>query len=134
MKCPVYSTNQRAAIEKVVSVFSDYIRKSPYMDLVWSEKIGYLFLTLNPDAEDPGELELLPFSIKNAEMLCELLFTEIFYDTADALGKGRGYDEPGEEECAETRKRLRPYLERLPEHKALAEQFCDSLTGDGEKE
>lgn len=134
MKCPVYSTNQRAAIEKVISVFSDYIRKSPYIDLVCSEKIGYLFLTLNPDAKDPGELELLPFSIKNAEMLCKLLFTEIGYDAADALGKGRGYDEPGEEECAETQKRLRPYLERLPEYRALAEQFFDSLTGDGEKD
>lgn len=36
-----YDTSVKEAIERVMSVFSEYIKTTPYFDIVWSGKVGY---------------------------------------------------------------------------------------------
>ena len=38
-----YDTSVKEAIERVMSVFSEYIKTTPYFDIVWSGKVGYLY-------------------------------------------------------------------------------------------
>ena len=38
-----YSNQQLNSIEKVKTVFHDYIKASKTLDLLWSDKVGYLF-------------------------------------------------------------------------------------------
>lgn len=35
-----YDTSVKEAIERVMSVFSEYIKTTPYFDIVWSGKVG----------------------------------------------------------------------------------------------
>lgn len=37
-----YDTSVKEAIERVMSVFSEYIKTTPYFDIVWSGKVGYV--------------------------------------------------------------------------------------------
>lgn len=118
-----YTKQEKIEIEKVRAVFGDYIRTSPCMDLVWSDKAGYLYLNLELTAGCPGELGTAPTFIRNAEMLCDRLFMEIVYDVINSSGKGHAPYEADEQERAEIERRLRPCLRQLPEYARLTKQL-----------
>lgn len=40
-----YTKVQKEEIEKVKEIFADYIKKSKYLELLWSDKLGYVLLT-----------------------------------------------------------------------------------------
>ena len=40
----MYTQEQNREIEKVMNAFADYIRDTPHFDLLWSDKVGYVFL------------------------------------------------------------------------------------------
>lgn len=124
MKQP-YSEAQQSKIEKVRAAFQDYIQNSGYIDLLWSDKVGYVLLPLNPESEDEIRVELEPELIESAEMLCERLFAEIFYDVINFSGKKHDTDKADAEERAEVQRRLRPYIEKFPEYKSLAEPLYE---------
>ena len=44
----IYSEAERKEIERVYGVFKDYIHASEFLDFVWSEKLGYLLLHIDP--------------------------------------------------------------------------------------
>lgn len=49
----MYTKEQNEEIEKVCRVFDSYIRENPYFDVVWSDKLGYIYLSgIAPDRED----------------------------------------------------------------------------------
>ena len=39
-----YEPETKKAIEKVIDVFKDYILPSIHFDLLWSDKLGYLYI------------------------------------------------------------------------------------------
>ena len=43
----MYSPQEKAEIERVINVFRDYIKDSTYLDLVWLDKIGYVYLIID---------------------------------------------------------------------------------------
>lgn len=48
----MYTKEQNEEIEKVCRVFDSYIRENPYFDVVWSDKLGYIYLSgIAPDRE-----------------------------------------------------------------------------------
>lgn len=125
MKIQPYTSEQKAKIEKVRAAFQDYIQNSGYIDLLWSDKVGYVLLPLNPESEDGIRVELEPELIESAEMLCERLFTEIFYDVINFSGKKHDTDQADAEERAEVERLLRPYIEQFQEYKSLAEPLYE---------
>ena len=125
MNVQPYTKKQKSEIEKVRAAFQDYIQNSGYIDLLWSDKVGYVLLPLNPESEDGFRVESEPERIENAEMLCERLFTEIFYDVINFSGKGHDTDKADAEGRAEVQRRLRPYIEQFPEYKSLAEPLYE---------
>ena len=38
-----------AEMDRIADAFSGYIHRHSNLDLVWSEKIGYVLMTINPD-------------------------------------------------------------------------------------
>lgn len=42
-----YDTSVKEAIERVMSVFSEYIKTTPYFDIVWSGKVGYIYISID---------------------------------------------------------------------------------------
>lgn len=47
----MHTKTEKQTIEHIASVFKNYITNSPYLDLVWSEKLGYLLLHIDPPSQ-----------------------------------------------------------------------------------
>ena len=43
----LYEETEKKEIERVYAVFADYIRESPYLEWLWSDKLGYLLLKIS---------------------------------------------------------------------------------------
>lgn len=39
-----YDPETKKAIEQVIDVFQDYIQASPHFELLWSDKVGYIYI------------------------------------------------------------------------------------------
>ena len=67
----MYTKEQNEEIEKVCRVFDSYIRENPYFDVVWSDKLGYIYLSgIAPDREG---VCMAPLILRTGEDLCEEL-------------------------------------------------------------
>lgn len=85
----LYEEKEKAEIERVYSVFQDYIRTSPYLEWVWSEKVGYILIVISTEKRYVEE----GIVILNAEMLCDRLLSEIFTDVMTLTQSGHTYYE-----------------------------------------
>ena len=45
---PLYTAETRSQIERVLSVFRDYIVTTNYFDILYSKKVGYIYVDINP--------------------------------------------------------------------------------------
>ena len=58
----IYSKADRKEIERVYGVFKDYIHASKFLDFVWSEKLGYLLLHIDPTKNTIEEDQIITFA------------------------------------------------------------------------
>ena len=42
-----YEPETKRAIEQVIDVFNDYIRTSTHFELLWSDKVGYIYISID---------------------------------------------------------------------------------------
>lgn len=77
----IYSEAERKEIERVYGVFKDYIHASKFLDFVWSEKLGYLLLHIDPTKNTIEEDQI----ITSADELCAELFNEVATDVFKKL-------------------------------------------------
>ncbi len=108
-----------ADIEKVCRVFEDYIKASPYIDWLWSDKLGYILTQISAERHEIMESRV----ITDAGKLCWILFNEVADDVLMMTQNDHTASEADPLEQAEIRKRLKPYADQLPEYGGL----CDRL-------
>lgn len=113
----LYTKKQRADLEKIIEVFRDYLVGSRYLDLVWSDKVGYVLLKISTEYR---QLEGESLIIEDGEELCRELFSEIVTDVLQESGSDHSSQEADSREAAEIARRLQPYLEQLPQYRELA--------------
>ena len=65
-----------AEMDRIADAFSGYIHRHSNLDLVWSEKIGYVLMTINPDKRLGEEY----CSFHTTHSLAYRLFSEIVTD------------------------------------------------------
>lgn len=106
-------------MDRIAEAFSGYIHRHPSLDLLWSEKVGYVLLTVN-DKKQRAEEE---HSFRTAESLAYRMFGEIVTDVALETGREHWHDELDKEETEEVWKRWAPFLEMLPEYRYV----CDDI-------
>lgn len=116
----LYTKEQKAELEKMVTAFGDYIRASEYLELFWSDKIGYILLKISIPSRS---IPLSPVVIEDGEMLCEELFVEIANDVLEYTGNEHDRQNADPLERKEIEKRFRPYVERFPKYRKLAEDI-----------
>lgn len=58
----LYTEKEKHEIERVKEVFAEHLRQSPDFELLWSDKVGYVWLTIgvNPLYVDPHQCLHLP--------------------------------------------------------------------------
>lgn len=108
------------AIEKVRRVFEDYIKASPYMELLWSEKLGYVLMSIDERSSEIMESRV----VTDAENLCRCLINEIAQKALEAMEKDRDTYELPSSDRAEIEKELGLYMDQLPEYAHLFENLC----------
>ncbi len=47
----VHEAKRDAEVDKVSRVFGDYIKESPYLDWLWSDKLGYVLMQISFEGE-----------------------------------------------------------------------------------
>lgn len=114
-----YNEEQLHELKKVETVFKEYIIQKNDMELIWSDKLGYvLFLGINADMDD---FCLGPMVMKNARMLCFYMLNEIALEVISSGPKFHDIHESSELERENIEAVFRPYLEQLPGYEDLIE-------------
>ena len=109
----LYSPEEMKRFDKVIRVFYNYLRDSQKVELVWSDKVGYVLIPVDVDrrrAENGTKV------ILDAGALVDALLQEIAMDVAFDAGKRR----LSRKEYPEYRRRTQDYLKQLPEYAASA--------------
>lgn len=116
-----YTTEQLSQIEKVKEVFKNFISSSPDIDLVWSEKIGYVYYNALVSTEESFLFE--PVVIKDASILCYQLLFEIAIDVLQTIHNLHDLHECGPLERSLIEKACTPYMCQLPEYHYLIDKL-----------
>jgi len=116
----IYSKEEQESIEKVKEVFAEYIANFKDMDLVYSEKAGYVIL-FGIRIEE-GRLTMDPIFIREGGQLCDFLLYEIACETMTRIGEFHDIHEATAEEKVIIKKDFEPYMVQLPEYEYLIEK------------
>ena len=104
----IYSSTEKSEIDAVRKAFGGYINQHSYFDIVYSDKIGYLYLLVNP--EDDSQ----PVFIGSADKLFRILISEIIDDVCLAPGNQEHQDyRISTKEEQEIRRRALPLIEAI---------------------
>lgn len=68
---PLYTAETRNQIERVMRVFQDYIIESRHFDILYSEKIGYIYMDI--DTKRRKIAESICFLVEDGEQLARQL-------------------------------------------------------------
>ena len=117
----VYTKKEKAEIERVREVFAEYIQKSPYYDLLWSDKVGYVWLSIEIKTlyVDTGR------RIKCAADFCELHLDDIADDVFVLTKNDHTLEDADPLEIAEIKRRWKTYIDQLPEYEYLCEKLLN---------
>ena len=107
-----YEPETKRAIEQVIDVFNDYIRKSTHFELLWSDKVGYIYISIDNVRGTIGDMECCV--VDRAEELLDKLVSELAIDIMEEVGHTIDPTEATLLERREIERRIQPYLEQLP--------------------
>ena len=120
----IYSPETKAAIDRVIAVFQNYIKTCPYFEVLWSDKVGYLYLNIDTASGRVGDMGVV--QIESAEELLDHLIYEFAVDTMEEGGHTVDPTEASKIERAEIERRLAPFMEQLPMYSDRVERIFDT--------
>ena len=107
---------EKQKIERVLAVFSQYLKDTDFYEVFWSEKHGYILLGMSGNGTNVfDEASIIPTS----EAFVKRMLTEIasdYFITTDSENTLKTATQP---EVVEIRQRWKPYMEQLPEYQYL---------------
>lgn len=107
-----YEPETKSAIEQVIDVFNDYIRTSTHFELLWSDKVGYIYISIDNVRGTIGEMDCCV--VDSAEELLDKLISEMGIDIMEEVGHTIDPTAATQLERREIERRIHPYLEQLP--------------------
>ena len=121
----LYTEKEKHEIERVKEVFAEHLRQSPDFELLWSDKVGYVWLTIgvNPVYVDTG------IRIESAADLCGRCLDDVATDVLYMTGNDHALEKADPLELAEIKRRWEPYINQLPDYAYLCKDLLNRLTG-----
>lgn len=116
----IYAPETKAAIDRVIAVFQDYIKTCPYFEVLWSDKVGYIYLNIDTASGRVGDMGVV--LIESAEELLDHLLYEFAVDTMEEGGHTVDPTEASKIERAEIERRLAPFMEQLSAYQERLEK------------
>ncbi len=117
----LYTEKEKHEIDRVKEVFAEHLRQSPDFELLWSDKVGYVWLTIcvNPVYVDTGN------RIESATALCYECLNDVALDVLDMTGNDHALEEADPLELAEIKRRWKPYINQLPDYAYLCKDLLN---------
>ena len=108
----LYTEKEKHEIERVKEVFAEHLRQSPDFELLWSDKVGYVWLTIgvNPVYVDTG------IRIESAADLCGKCLDDVATDVLYMTGNDHALEAADPLELAEIKRLWEPYINQLPDY------------------
>ena len=117
----LYTEKEKHEIERVKEVFAEHLRQSPDFELLWSDKVGYVWLTIgvNPVYVDTG------IRIESAADLCGRCLDDVATDVLYMTGNDHALEAADPLELAEIKRRWEPYINQLPDYAYLCKDLLN---------
>ena len=107
---------EKQKIERVLTVFSQYLKDTDFYEVFWSEKHGYILLGMSGNGTNVfDEASIIPTS----EAFVKRMLTEIASDYFIAIDSDNTLKTATQPEAVEIWQRWKPYMEQLPEYQYL---------------
>lgn len=115
----IYTEKQKIEMDRIREVFAELLKQSPDYELIWSDKVGYVWLAIGmtPLYVDTAK------RIETAADLCRELLDEVATDVLFMTGNDHGMENADPLEVVEIKRRWKKYIDQLPEYAYL----CDEL-------
>ena len=112
---------EKHEIERVKEVFAEHLRQSPDFELLWSDKVGYVWLAIgvNPLYVDTG------IRIESAADLCGRCLDDVATDVLYMTGNDHALEKADPLELAEIKRRWEPYINQLPDYAYLCKDLLN---------
>ena len=112
---------EKHEIERVKEVFAEHLRQSPDFELLWSDKVGYVWLAIgvNPLYVDTG------IRIESAADLCHECLDDVATDVLYMTGNDHALEAADPLELAEIKRRWEPYINQLPDYAYLCKDLLN---------
>lgn len=117
----LYTEKEKHEIERVKEAFAEHLRQSPDFELLWSDKVGYVWLAIgvNPLYVDIG------IRIESAADLCYKCLDDVAMDVLYMKGNDHALDKADPLELAEIKRRWEPYINHLPDYAYLCKDLLN---------
>ena len=117
----LYTEKEKHEIERVKEVFAEHLRQSPDFELLWSDKVGYVWLAIgvNPVYVDTG------IRIESAADLCYRCLDDVAMDVLYMTGNDHALEAADPLELAEIKRRWEPYINQLPDYAYLCKDLLN---------
>ena len=110
-----YTKQEKQKLERVNAVFAERLKESDAVDLVWSDKVGYVLLDISPDYNYVDTAR----RIDTAAKLCRLMLEDVTLDVLLLTENEHSIETADPLERAEILRRWQPYFEQLPKYEYL---------------
>ena len=110
-----YEPETKKAIEQVIDAFKAYILTSTHFELLWSDKLGYIYISIDNVRGTIGDMDC--WVVDCAEGLLDKLVSEMAIDIMEEVGHTIDPTEATQLERREIERRIQPYLEQLPAYR-----------------
>lgn len=122
---PGMNAEETAELERVIAIMQPYIQECPLYDVVWSDKFGYLLVTI-PGKEKLGDSDAI--QLDDPRKLLDDLYSNLTYDFMEARGYLGDYERISPEEVTSMREWMRVYTDQLPEYNDVVEHVLAKLS------
>ena len=117
----LYTEKEKHEIERVKEVFAEHLRQSPDFELLWSDKVGYVWLVIgvNPFYVDTGT------RIASVADLCYKCLYDVAMDVLCMTGNDHTLEAADPLELDEIKRRWKLYINQLPDYEYLCKDLLN---------
>ena len=116
----IYENMQLESIEKIIMVFSERIKQTNRLELLWSDKMGYILFPYIP--KDKEGFALIPQIVQDAQELLIYLLSDIAYEFIEQNPRPcHDLFLISDTEKGQIQSIYQPYMVQLPEYADLIE-------------
>ena len=112
-------------MRRVESAFADYLENEGSVDLLWSDKVGYVFLTINEKTHESESCD----DLHTASQLCHRLLDDMAITVLLQTKRNHNFTNMDKDEAARVRAAWKPVIEKLPDYAYL----CDEILREAQE-